>query len=227
MYANGPKIVTDGLVLCLDAANSKSYPGTGTAWNDISGNGNNGTLVNSVGYSSNNGGSLVFDGVNDRAQCSNSSSLNITNSITMESWIHPTAYKTTGGGGGMIITKLSYYLELAGSGVMRVYFYDLSSPGYHNGTINIPLNIWSYVIGVRDKTNNSIRIYVNGNLDREISSITGNIRSNSTALTIGSYSGANYEFTGKISGSKIYNRALSAQEIQQNYNALKGRYGLT
>ena len=70
-YSNGPKIVTDGLVLCLDAANSKSYPGTGTAWNDLSGNGNNGTLINGVGYNSNNGVSLVFDGVNDYANISN------------------------------------------------------------------------------------------------------------------------------------------------------------
>ena len=142
----------------------------------------------------------------------------------MESWIYPTAYKTTGGGGGMIITKLSYYLELAGSGVIRVYFYDLSSPGYHNGTVNVPLNSWSHVVGIRDLQNNSIKMYVNGILDREITSITGNIRSNSTPVTIGSYSGSSYEYTGRIANTKIYNRALTAAEIQQNYNALKGRF---
>jgi hypothetical protein len=60
-----PKIVTDGLVLYLDAANPKSYPGTGTAWNDISRGGNNGTLVNGPTFDSTNGGSIVFDGVND------------------------------------------------------------------------------------------------------------------------------------------------------------------
>lgn len=63
--AHNPKIVTDGLVLCLDAANPKSYPGSGTVWSDLSGNGNNGTLVNGVGYNSNNGGYLTFDGSND------------------------------------------------------------------------------------------------------------------------------------------------------------------
>ena len=63
--SHSPSIVTNGLVLCLDAANSKSYPGSGTTWTDLSGRGNNGTLVNGVGYNSGNLGSLVFDGVDD------------------------------------------------------------------------------------------------------------------------------------------------------------------
>ena len=71
----GKPIVTDGLVLCLDAANPKSYPGSGTTWTDLSGNGNNGTLVNGVGYNSDNGGSLSFDGVNDY--------------VSKSSWVNP------------------------------------------------------------------------------------------------------------------------------------------
>jgi hypothetical protein len=63
--SHSPSIITQNLVLCLDAANSKSYPGSGTTWTDLSGNGNNGTLANGVGYNSGNGGSLVFDGVDD------------------------------------------------------------------------------------------------------------------------------------------------------------------
>jgi hypothetical protein len=144
----------------------------------------------------------------------------------MESWIYPTAYKTTGGGGGMIITKLSYYMELAGSGVVRLYFYGLSSEGYHNGTVNVPLNTWSHIVGVRDQINNLVRIYVNGSLDREISSITGNISSNTTAVTIGSYSGSSYEYTGRIANTKIYNRALTATEVQKNFNETRSRFGI-
>ena len=199
---------------------------TGGGWADLIGNGNHGELVNGVRESSANGGSLTFDGVNDRVECVNSSTLNITTSVTMESWIYPTAYKTSSGGGGMIITKLSYYMELAGSGVIRLYFYDLSSEGYHNGNINIPLNSWSHVVGIRNLQNNSILIYVNGSLDREISSITGNIRSNNTPVTFGSYSGGGYEYTGRISNAKIYNRALSAAEISQNFIATRSRYGI-
>ena len=63
--AYNSRIVTDGLALCLDAANSKSYPGSGSTWTDLSGNGNNATLTNGPTYSSANGGSIVFDGVND------------------------------------------------------------------------------------------------------------------------------------------------------------------
>jgi hypothetical protein len=220
--------IRNGLVLELDAGALNSYPGSGTGstWIDLSDNGNTGTLVNGVGYNSANGGSLVFDGVDDRVECPNSASLNITTSITMESWIYPTAYKTSGGGGGMIITKLSYYMELAGTGFIRVYFYDLNSQGYHSGTINIPLNTWSHVVGIRDLQNNSIRLHVNGVLDREITSITGNIRSNTTPVTIGSYGGASYEYTGRISSARIYNRALSASEIEQNFNTTRGRFGI-
>lgn len=64
MYT-GPNIVTDGLVLYLDAANTKSYPGSGTTWNDLSGNGNNGTLINGYIFNSIGNGNLVFDGSND------------------------------------------------------------------------------------------------------------------------------------------------------------------
>ena len=68
----GPEVVEDGLVLALDAGNTKSYPGSGTTWTDLSGNGNNGTLTNGPTYSSSNGGSIVFDGVNDFVDISNS-----------------------------------------------------------------------------------------------------------------------------------------------------------
>jgi len=199
---------------------------TGGGWADLTMTGNNGELINGVRESSDNLGSLSFDGTNDRVECAHNSTLNITSSITMESWIYPTAYKTTGGGGGMIITKLSYYMELAGSGVVRLYFYGLSSEGYHNGTVNVPLNTWSHIVGVRDQINNLVRIYVNGSLDREISSITGNISSNTTAVTIGSYSGSSYEYTGRIANTKIYNRALTATEVQKNFNETRSRFGI-
>lgn len=82
---HSPKIVTNGLVLYLDAANQKSYPGSGTTWTDLSGNGNTGTLTNGPTFSANNNGGIVFDGANDYVSISNSSSLNITGrNITIE-----------------------------------------------------------------------------------------------------------------------------------------------
>jgi hypothetical protein len=82
-YASG-KIVTSGLVLALDAADKNSYPGSGTTWTDLSGNGNNGTLVNGPTFSSANGGSIVFDGVDDYVTCGTNSST-LVSSMTISS----------------------------------------------------------------------------------------------------------------------------------------------
>jgi hypothetical protein len=84
----GPRVVTDGLVLALDAADTNSYPGSGTTWNDLSGNGNTGTLTNGPTYSSDNGGSIVFDGTNDYVPLVNN--LGDPQQFTIEFWAYPT-----------------------------------------------------------------------------------------------------------------------------------------
>ena len=86
-FYRGPKIVTNGLVLYLDAANKKSYPGTGTTWTDLSGLGNNGTLTNGPTFNSANGGSIVFDGVDDYVSVANNSSLNASTQ-TVSVWYY-------------------------------------------------------------------------------------------------------------------------------------------
>ena len=133
-----------------------------------------------------------------------------------------------GGGGSFIVCKpASYYLELAGNGKVRVYFYLLSSEGYHESIGTVLLNIWSYIAVVRDKLNSSINIYINGILDRTLSSITGDIRIQQTyQVMLGSFVGDSYQLTGRIANAKIYNRALSATEIAQNFNAMRERYNL-
>ena len=80
---NGPKIVTDGLVLHLDAGDPRSFDGNSTTWRDLSGNGNHGTLMNGVGYTNSNKGGMVFDGVNDYCDCGTSPFLNITTKISI------------------------------------------------------------------------------------------------------------------------------------------------
>ena len=221
---SSPSIPLEGLVFSIDAGNSKSYSGSGTSVND-SINGITGTLTNGVAYNSNIGGYFSFDGVDDRISYPLTSILDISQSITTECYIRPTNYPS-GGGGGMIITKVSsYYLEFASNGKLRVYFFGLSSPGYHESTSSIPLNIWSHIVVVRDYANNSISIYINGVLDRILTSITGTILvQQSWALGIGGYSGSGYLFIGHIAYGRIYNRALTATEIIQLYNATKDRY---
>ena len=201
---------------------------TGGGWADLTGNGNHGELVNGVRESSDNLGALVFDGTNDRINLPFSSVFDISGSMTMEGFIYPTAYKSGGGGGGMLITKVgSYYSELQSDGKIRAYFYDLNSPGYHVSNGTAPLNTWTHFAVVRDVSASTIVFYLNGVLDRTVSSITGNIRvQQSYYLTLGSYNGSGYEYTGRISNAKLYNRALTASEIQQNFQALRGRYGI-
>ena len=104
MLAHGPSIITQGLVLALDAADRNSYPGSGTTWTDLSGNGNTGTLTNGPTYNSANGGSIVFDGSNDYVNFSYNSSLNIGGlNITLSSWVRPTSLVNLNAGGGIIV----------------------------------------------------------------------------------------------------------------------------
>ena len=228
-FVNALPPVRNGLVLELDAANRASYPGTGNTWYDLSGNNLNGTLANAptfsgVGASS----SILFNASNQVVTLPLNSKLDISESITIESFIYPTAYNTANEFGSFIICKAaSYYLELNGNGKVRVYFYSLSSEGYHESVGTVPLNTWSYISVVRNKASSTISMYINGILDRTLSSITGDIRVQQTyVVSLGSFFGSGYTFTGRIAVGTIYNRALSAYEVKQNFDFYRTRYNI-
>ena len=220
-------IVQSGLVLNLDAGVSSSYPGSGTTWTDLSGNGNNGSLVNGVGYNSGNLGSLSFDGVDDEIFIDNSSSINFsgTQQYTALIWAYPLLGGTTWHG---LISK----------GNSQQYALTINSPNAHlhyetnqggvsalnSSNSSVVVNTWQF-FGMRfDGTNKTI--WKNASIIATQSATTLNSASNTEQLRIGE--GNNGEqFRGNISQVSIYNRALTPQEIQQNYNALKGRFGLT
>jgi hypothetical protein len=217
-------IVTDGLVLNVDAGFTPSYPTTGTSWYDLSSNSNNVSLTNGPTFNSSSGGSIVFDGADDYGL--GAKALNYNNSVTIESWIYPTNYPSRDG--GFILSNLGYYLEYGTDGKLKSYFYGLSSAGYHESNNAVPLNTWSYANTVRDKDNNTIQFYINGVLDKTISNITGNINNGigNGRPQVGGFTGGSYRFNGRLSNIKLYNRALSADEVLQNFNAQKGRFGL-
>jgi hypothetical protein len=204
-------IVTSGLVLNLDAGNPASYSGSGTTLTDISGNGNNGTLVNGPTYSSANGGSIVFDGVDDRVDTINVSSL--TN-MTIEMWIYDTRssgdrdiLSYNGNGGSYAFNGTTFRTDGNGAGA-RVF----------GGVGNPPLNSWYRFCYVKngDLYINQIQ-YTGTGTDNPYGIISlGNTRSD-----------INNRLNGRIANTKIYNRALTAAEISQNYNALAPRYGLS
>ena len=236
-----PSSVTSGLVLCLDAANRKSYPTTGTTWTDLSGLGNNGTLVNGVGYTGSNGGALSFDGSNDTVNVPSSASLgndkvNTTPIISLDFWANVTRKP----GGGQQYQQLAgfrngstfgfFILLLDGSGgtvFTEARFWNSVGVAFDIGVDYIPyFNKWTHIGFVANV--NRTDLYINANLVGSRTDVSGSFGASSGNFQIGSIpdNGGGFPTLGNISSVKVYNRALSAAEIQQNYNALKGRFSI-
>jgi hypothetical protein len=223
---SSPSIVTSGLTLYLDAGNSSSYPGTGTTWTDLSSNGNNGTLVNGPTYSSDNSGSIVFDGTNDYASLGNTPNITGLINITLSVWVNPqtpSSYKS-------IFTRYSNITPnngfLLSHDTDNKFYFDgrESNVGYLRvGTTNTyALNNWYNVTCT--KSGNLWSIYINGVLQNSAVLGLGNVAFGSNNAFISSYNSSLYFGKNKISNLQIYNRALSASEVLQNFNTLKTRF---
>ncbi len=223
-----PKIVTDGLVLCLDAASKRSYPGTGTTWTDLKG-GNDGTLTNmdAANFSDGNGGSLSFDGANERVDFGNV--LNISGEISISSWVKVDAFPT-GGDRGLIVSKgydgsdEAYHFGFAADNALRFYTYTSNTIHGVVYTHSLSVSRWYNIVG----TFNGSKwfLYIDSDFVDSTNDSTA-LRITSEPLIVGasSLSGSvSRFFDGSIASASIYNRALSADEILQNYNATKGRY---
>jgi len=221
-----PKITTDGLVLCLDAGNPLSYPGSGTAWSDLSGNGNNGMLVNGVGYNSNNMGSLVFDGVDDVVEVTNFPQI-FSNSVCMCGWFYFNDNDARDILFGSYNGSFGINFEKHTSNRLRLYWHADTVIDTFSSNNVVSAGVWQYISIQRNKGNQTIDFYVNLNLVSQSNVNLYDIPSSLTTFRIGrdSRTGST-ALGGNIAQVSIYNRALSAQEIQQNYNATKGRYGL-
>lgn len=220
--AHSPKIATDGLVLCLDAANVKSYPGTGTAWTDVSANDTNGTLTNGPTFG---GGAIEFDGANDYIMTPTNALMD-TQTLTMETWCNPDLTNHNGFlfEKGPVNTQFSYFFN--SNNVFYFRTIGLSPQDLtFTTTTHITAGNWhqivaTYAAGVKI-------IYINGIQRYEQTGITGTIATGKVNQYIGAYGpGTAYFFNGKIAISKFYNRALTAIEVQQNFNATRGRYGI-
>lgn len=229
MLNHGARIVTDGLVLCLDAANPKSYPGSGTTWKDISGNGNDGTLVNGVGYSGDNNGSMVFDGADDYFRINSFEP--ITTQFSITAFLYPSV--TSGGSdrdryGGTVFSQdgsSRYPLWFRIKGTELSYSIWNSDPdGITTTDANIQLNKWHYIAIVSEK-NGILKIYHNDKLLVDSTSPNSGVWDGS--FYIGELrAGRDINFGGKVSNTVIYNKLMLEAEIKQNFNALRGRYGL-
>jgi hypothetical protein len=234
-------IVTDGLVLCLDAANKKSYPGTGTTWTDRSGNGNNGTLNNNPTFNSANGGSIDFDGTDDVVGPNTFDYDDSGGTFTVCAWLNPDTF-TSSNAYAAIINRtdnsnhiFSVYIETSsGSGTageLASWFFDTGGvyrPHKSNGNCVLNLNEWNFCVWrFSDAVGYTYNLFNSDGSVNNTSSATQSIRKDSTSqFTIGRWRGGTYYFDGNISGINFYDRKLTDAEVLQNYNATKSRFGL-
>ena len=244
----GPRggIVTSGLVMHLDAGNASSYPGSGTAWTDLSGNGNNGTLTNGPTYSSADGGQIVFDGTNDFTAIAGSSSLAFnTGDFTIESWFKLTS----------VTTDYEYIYAIAyGSSAHLEYSLRFGEIGFDDRlqfavnagatstTYSFPekkstlSNVWLQFVHTRESGTN--KAFINGatrNFNSGVAPSTYPLSSfNDSAGSATQFASslarsqtlASFNAPINIAITRAYNIALSPSQVLQNFNANKARFGL-
>jgi hypothetical protein len=219
-----PSIVTSGLTVMIDAGYVPSYPRTGTTWNDLSGNGNNGTLQNSPTYSSNNGGIINFNGTNNTATFT--ATLNSVgmyqNSFSNEFWFNASSI-TQGAllsANGSPVAGGQYVVLFRGGGI-QVSFYG------QDQYVSLSANTWYNFTNTYNYITKSSLMYLNGVLSSTLTrtfDLGASVQN--SPLLIGNYSYGGSYFSGSMSSLQIYNRVLSQAEITQNYNAYKTRFGL-
>ena len=232
-FSYSPKVITDGLVLYLDAANPLSYASGSTSWNDLSRGRNNGTLVNGPSFDSANKGSIDFDGVNDYVDLGNPLSIYQLDGLTISTWVYihnfsagADAFASTDG------NTRGWYLGTwnhPNTGNIDIVRWLVSTDGSTTDALNtseLHTNQWYHITSTWDSDN--MKIYVDGLVNNSISTTNTSapLPSSPNTLRLGErYSNSQF-FNGNISNIQIYNRALSAQEVQRNYQALKSRFGL-
>jgi hypothetical protein len=242
-----PKLVTDRLLLYIDAANPNSYAGTGTIVNNLVFS-ETGSLINGVSFDPTNNGSFGFDGTNDKIDLGpRISALNLTYPFTIDLWVNVNATLNTTFTRGIFATSNI-------TSISRYYGVSLQLGNTYNGTGNYValLNVgngvsagtngrrsfatndeviigdqWCHVVGIIT-TGPDFKLYVNGQKKEGTLSGTGGalVWGSNTITEIGPSNAYNSILVGKVSNVKFYNKELSPQEVLQNYNATKTRYGL-
>lgn len=210
----GSRLITDGLIIYLDAANPKSYPGTGEIWYDLMGN-TNGTFVNGTSYSSQNGGVIVTDGIND--------SVAINKDMRNQPFTIMATSRYVSTPGGRIVAALNgtnNFLLGHWGNTTQNYFAQgwVTSAGSGPSDTN-----WRIYAGTGDVANDSWSFYLNGNLNAGPNNLGAN---GPWGICLGA-NRATLEFSNaQIGNLLVYNRVLTEFEIKQNYNVFRERYGI-
>ena len=226
MLAHSPKIVMDGLVLCLDAGNGRSYPGSGTTWSDLSGNGNHFQLQGSPSFDSIEGFTFV-NGTTSTYAISSSFSIPQTE-LTIEVW-----YKTSSSSGTGIVSHATSnndnQMLLFNPSSVSLY----GPVGAKDSGVDTADGVWHQVTRTSLRSSGLEELYLDGTKVYSSTLAAGtNFTTDGTFViaqeqdSVGGGFSASQAFGGQIANIKLYNRALSQDEIKQNFNALRGRFGL-
>ena len=223
-------VIKNGLVMYLDAGDSRSYSGSGTTWTDLSSKGNNATLVNTPTFSSNNKGYFDFNGSNEAAQIADSEDFTFgTNDFTMDFWGYMDALPGSGNEYGMVGQDGIGSDQGAGirwkndGGTMKVSF-QIGGVGTMNPTATLPAEQWIYCACGR--RSGVFFVNINGT---DISTFTNSntINNSTNVFYVGRSAFSGRYLNGRIALVRVYNnRSLSKTEVKQNYDSQKGRFNL-
>ena len=231
-FGNGPSIVTNGLILALDAGDRNSYISGSTTWRDVSGSTISGSLLNGPTFNSANGGYLSFDGVDDVTSITSFSDYS-TSIGTINMWIYP-----TGGGRPFMqynndLNRMAIIYDNSNQRIEIFSGYSTLTLSFTTSTNSALLNRWTYVSYLYNFTSNLFQIYLNGVFST--STTNSNVPTPNAMGEITLAAGKDFDnpspyymtfFSGRIAQTTIYNKELSASEIAQNYNAQKSRFDL-
>lgn len=221
--SDGGNIVETGLVLNLDAGNSSSYPGSGTTWFDLSGNGNNGTLVNSPSYTTISGAqTFAFNGTNNRVSFTYQTP--IQSNLTGFTW------------GAWILANRNFDgdVVMGNRGTTPLQFYKMTTQKFemYPAEVFAPVTTlaWRYICGVWNGAGSSggtnMTWYHNGVSVGLRDGDNPDFRPSLMPFNIGGDAAANEFFQGYIAAAHVYNIALSAGQVTTNFNAMRGKFGV-
>ena len=232
---SGPEIPNSGLVFCIDAGNAKSYSGSGTAWNDVSGNSTNLTLTNGPTFNAANGGSFLFtSSANTYATSPDTTAMNFTAPMTLQAFFYINTYVNWAG----IIGRNSgstagYGLNLSPNS-QRLRFNEMntvanteSGSWARNVETASTINIGEWIHGAATYDGSTVKMYLNGEIDNTQALASTPPIANTYFIQVGfDNPGGDEYFDGKIANISVFNRVLTDEEIRQSFRALRGRYGL-
>jgi len=219
---HSPSVVLTNLQIYVDAGNTKSYTGSGTAWTDLSGNGNNGTLVNAPTYLLGNYGYFSFgSGATQRTSFTYQTPVqSAATAFTWNIWTYPTANQDS-------------YVLMGYRGTTPLQFYKLTTQKFEMYPAEVfylfTVNTWNNICAVYDGSQsgtNNMKLYVNAVQVGLRDADQPDFSPSAMPFYIGGDPTAGEFATARISSVMVYNRALTEDEIRQNFNALRGRYGL-